>query len=107
TAESIDQLGFGFMFARVPPPSMQHAAPVRQELGTRTVFNILGPLSNPAGARDGLFGVYSAGLARTYADTLAGLGARHAFVGPGDGGADQASPVGPNPLAPGPHRERA
>jgi anthranilate phosphoribosyltransferase len=95
-ATSIDRLGFGFMFARIHHPSMQHAAPVRQELGTRTVFNILGPLTNPAGARDGLFGVYSAALARTYADTLAGLGARHAFVVHGDGGLDELSPTGPN-----------
>jgi anthranilate phosphoribosyltransferase len=95
-AASIDELGFGFMFARVHHPSMRHAAPVRQELGTRTVFNILGPLSNPAGAKDGLFGVYSAELARTYAATLAGLGARRAFVVHGDGGLDELSPTGPN-----------
>jgi anthranilate phosphoribosyltransferase len=95
-AESIDRLGFGFMFARVHHPSMRHAAPVRQELGTRTVFNILGPLANPAGARDGLFGVYSVALARTYAESLAGLGARRAFVVHGDGGLDELSPTGPN-----------
>ena len=58
-AASIDEHGFGFMFARVHHPAMRHAAPVRQELGTRTVFNVLGPLANPAGARDGVFGVYS------------------------------------------------
>ncbi len=95
-AASIDELGFGFMFARVHHPSMRHAAPVRQELGTRTVFNILGPLCNPAGAKDGLFGVYSAELARTYAASLAGLGARRAFVVHGDGGLDELSPTGPN-----------
>jgi anthranilate phosphoribosyltransferase len=95
-AESIDRLGFGFMFARTHHPAMRHAAPVRQELGTRTVFNILGPLSNPAGARDGVFGVYTADLARTYAETLAELGARRAFVVHGDGGLDELSPTGPN-----------
>jgi anthranilate phosphoribosyltransferase len=95
-AASIDQLGFGFMFARIHHPSMRHAAPARQELGTRTVFNILGPLSNPAGAKDGLFGVYSLELAHTYAETLAGLGARRAFVVHGDGGLDELSPTGPN-----------
>lgn len=95
-AESIDRLGFGFMFARAHHPAMRHAAPSRQELGTRTVFNILGPLSNPAGARDGVFGVYAADLARTYAETLAGLGARRAFVVHGDGGLDELSPTGPN-----------
>lgn len=95
-AASIDTLGFGFMFARTHHPAMRHAAPVRQELGTRTVFNILGPLSNPAGARDGVFGVYTAELTHTYAETLAGLGARHAFVVHGDGGMDELSPTGPN-----------
>jgi anthranilate phosphoribosyltransferase len=95
-AASIDELGFGFMFARSHHPAMRHAAPVRQELGTRTVFNILGPLSNPAGARDGVFGVYTAELVHTYAETLAELGARRAFVVHGDGGMDELSPTGPN-----------
>ena len=95
-AESIDRFGFGFMFARAHHPAMRHAAPSRQELGTRTVFNILGPLSNPAGARDGVFGVYAPELARTYAETLAGLGARRAFVVHGDGGLDELSPTGTN-----------
>ena len=95
-ARSIDEHGFGFMFARVHHPAMRHAAPVRQELGTRTVFNVLGPLANPAGARDGVFGVYSPSLARTYAETLAGLGARRALVVHGDGGLDELSPSGPS-----------
>lgn len=95
-ATSIDDLGFGFMFARAHHPAMRHAAPVRQELGTRTVFNILGPLSNPAGARDGVFGVYTPELAYTYAETLAELGARRAYVVHGDGGMDELSPTGPN-----------
>jgi anthranilate phosphoribosyltransferase len=95
-AASIDEHGFGFMFARAHHPAMRFAAPVRQELGTRTVFNVLGPLANPAGARDGVFGVYSAALARTYAETLAGLGASRAFVVHGDGGIDELSPSGPN-----------
>ena len=95
-AQSIDELGFGFMFARSHHPAMRHAAPVRQELGVRTVFNVLGPLANPAGARDGVFGVYSAALARTYAETLAELGARRAFVVHGAFGIDELSPAGPN-----------
>jgi anthranilate phosphoribosyltransferase len=93
-ASSIDEHGFGFMFARAHHPAMRHAAPVRQELGTRTVFNVLGPLANPAGARDGVFGVYSASLARTYAESLASLGARRALVVHGDGGIDELSPSG-------------
>jgi anthranilate phosphoribosyltransferase len=94
-AASIDAYGFGFMFARAHHPAMRHAAPVRQELGTRTVFNVLGPLANPAGARDGVFGVHSAALARTYAEALARLGARRAFVVYGDG-VDELLPTGPN-----------
>jgi anthranilate phosphoribosyltransferase len=60
------------------------------------VFNVLGPLTNPAGARSGIFGVYSLELAPTYAGALAQLGARHAFVVHGAGGIDELTPVGPN-----------
>ncbi len=95
-ARSIDELGFGFMFAQAHHPAMKHVAPVRRELGTRTVFNILGPLTNPAGARSGVFGVFSESLVRTYADALAELGARHAFVVHGAFGLDELSPAGPN-----------
>ncbi len=93
-ARSIDELGFGFMFARAHHPSMRHVGAVRQELGIRTVFNILGPLANPAGACDGVFGVYSADLAPIYAEALAELGARRAFVVHGEGGLDELSPYG-------------
>lgn len=95
-ARSVDELGFGFMFARAHHPAMRHVAPIRQELGIRTVFNVLGPLANPAGVRDGVFGVYHAELARTYAEALAELGARRAFVVHGDGGLDELSPFGTN-----------
>ena len=95
-ARSIDELGFGFMFARAHHPAMRFVAPVRQEIGIRTVFNVLGPLANPAGARDGVFGVYSAELAVTYAEALAELGARRAFVVHGAGGLDEISPLGTN-----------
>ena len=95
-AESIDRYGFGFMFAPSHHPAMRHAAPVRRELGTRTIFNVLGPLTNPAGARAGVFGVYSAALVRTIADALAQLETHRAFVVHGFGGIDELSPCGPN-----------
>ncbi len=95
-ASSIDELGFGFMFARAHHPAMRFVASVRQEIGIRTVFNVLGPLANPAGVCDGVFGVYSAELAPIYAEALAELGAHHAFVVHGEGGLDELSPLGPN-----------
>jgi anthranilate phosphoribosyltransferase len=95
-SESIDRLGFGFMFAPAHHPAMKHAAPVRRELGTRTVFNVLGPLTNPAGARAGVFGVFSPGLVRTIAEALVALDTRRAFVVHGAHGIDELSPAGPN-----------
>jgi anthranilate phosphoribosyltransferase len=95
-ARSIDELGFGFMFAQAHHPAMRHAAPVRRELGTRTVFNILGPLTNPAGARAQVVGVYSPQLVRPIADALVQLGSHRAFVVHGAGGIDELSPVGPS-----------
>ena len=94
--QSIDQLGFGFMFAPTHHPAMKHAAPVRRELAARTVFNVLGPLTNPAGARAQVIGVYARPLVRTIAEVLAQLGARHAFVVHGAYGVDELSPAGPN-----------
>jgi anthranilate phosphoribosyltransferase len=93
---SIDELGFGFLFAQAHHPAMRHAAPVRRELATRTVFNVLGPLTNPAGARALVLGVYSPELARTLADALVRLDATRAYVVHGAGGIDELSPCGPN-----------
>jgi anthranilate phosphoribosyltransferase len=95
-AQSIDELGFGFMFAPTHHPAMKHAGPVRHELAARTVFNVLGPLTNPAGARAQVVGVYAPELVPVIADVLAKLGARRAFVVHGAGGIDELSPSGPN-----------
>jgi len=75
---------------------MRHAAPVRRELAARTVFNVLGTLTNPAGARAQVVGVYAPELVPTIAAVLARLGARRAFVVHGAGGVDELSPAGPN-----------
>jgi anthranilate phosphoribosyltransferase len=93
---SIEELGFGFLFAPTHHPAMRHAAPVRRELAARTVFNVLGPLTNPAGARAQVVGVYEPSLVRTIAEVLVQLGARRAFVVHGAGGIDELSPSGPN-----------
>src|SRR5213082_3598052 len=108
-ARSIDELGFGFMFAPTHHPAMKHAGPVRRELAARTVFNVLGPLTNQAGARAQVVGVYSAALVPVIADVLAQLDARRAFVVHGAGGIDELSPAGPNlvcEVAEGAVRER-
>jgi anthranilate phosphoribosyltransferase len=98
-AASIDELGFGFMFAQSHHPAMKHAAPVRRELGTRTVFNVLGPLTNPAGARAQVIGVFAPSLVRTIGEVVAQLGAERAFVVHGFAGIDELSPCGPNLVA--------
>ena len=93
---SIDELGFGFLFAQAHHPAMRHAAPVRRELATRTVFNVLGPLTNPAGARSLVLGVYAPELVRTLAEALVQLDVTRAYVVHGAGGIDELSPCGPN-----------
>jgi anthranilate phosphoribosyltransferase len=92
----IQQVGIGFMFAQVFHPAMKHAAPVRREIGIRTVFNVLGPLTNPAGARHQLLGVARPELAPMLAAVLARLGARHALVVHGADGLDELSLTGPS-----------
>jgi anthranilate phosphoribosyltransferase len=95
-ARSIDELGFGFLYAPLHHPAMRHAGPVRRELATRTVFNVLGPLTNPAGARGQVVGVFAEELAAVVAEALAILGTHRAFVVHGAGGIDELSPAGPN-----------
>ena len=95
-ARSIDELGFGFLFAPAHHPAMRHAGPVRKELAARTVFNVLGPLTNPAGARAQVIGVYDAEMAGTVADVVALLGTERAMVVHGAGGIDELSPAGVN-----------
>ncbi len=95
-ARSIDELGFGFLFAPSHHPGFRHAGAVRRELGVRTVFNLLGPLTNPAGARAQVVGVYSPELVRPMAEVVSRLGARRALVVHGAGGIDELSPAGPN-----------
>jgi len=95
-AHCIREVGFGFMFAPAFHPATRHAAGPRRELGLRTVFNILGPLTNPAGAQCQLMGVPQAGLAGQMAAVLQRLGCRHALVVHGYGGLDELSLSGPS-----------
>ena len=87
--------GFTFLFAPHYHPAMKEVAPVRRALGVRTVFNLLGPLTNPAEPPFGLIGAYSAEAAKLMADTLAGMPVQRVFVIHGDPGWDEATPVGP------------
>ncbi len=87
--QCINQVGMGFMFAPVFHPSMRHAAPVRREIGIRTVFNILGPLTNPAGVQSQLIGVAHAQLGKKMAEVLRLLGSRHAIIAHGQDGLDE------------------
>jgi anthranilate phosphoribosyltransferase len=82
---SLREVGIGFLFAPSLHGAMRHAAPVRRELGVRTVFNILGPLTNPAGARYQLLGVYDPGRLEVMAEVLRELGSERAMVVHGDG----------------------
>jgi anthranilate phosphoribosyltransferase len=90
-AQCIAETGIGFMFAPNHHSAMKHAAPVRKELGVRTIFNILGPLTNPAGAANQLIGVFHADLVGIHVRVLQRLGARHALVVYGKDGMDEVS----------------
>ena len=90
-ARSIDEIGFGFMFAPRHHAAMKHVMPVRKELAVRTIFNFLGPLTNPAGARRQLLGVSDRHYQETIAEALAGLGTDHALVVAAEDGLDELS----------------
>ena len=95
-AACIDRVGIGFLFAPKFHPAMKHAIGPRRELGQRTIFNLLGPLTNPAGATHQLIGVYDPELTRPLAEVLGSLGGRAAFVVHGHGGLDELTTNGPN-----------
>ena len=87
--------GFTFLFAPHYHPSMKEIAPVRRALGVRTVFNMLGPLTNPAGPPFSLIGAYSSDAAKLMAETLSGMPIERVFVIHGDAGWDEPTPIGP------------
>jgi anthranilate phosphoribosyltransferase len=95
-ARCIEEVGIGFLFAQRFHPAMKHAGPVRRELGVRTIFNIIGPLVNPASPSCQLLGVFSPRLTATLARVLGLLGVRRALVVHGADGLDELSTTGPN-----------
>ena len=95
----VERVGIGFLFAPLHHPALRQASVVRRELGVRTVFNLLGPLANPAGVRRQLLGVYAPGLVPKMARALRRLGAERAFVVHGDDGSDEVSLTGPTAIA--------
>lgn len=97
--ECIDRLGIGFLFAPALHGAMKYAIGPRREIGIRTVFNILGPLTNPAGAQCQVLGVYDPALTEVMAGVLANLGTRSAFVVHGAGGLDEVSVIGPTKVS--------
>ena len=97
-ARCLGEAGICFCFAVRCHPAMRYAAPVRKQLGVRTIFNLLGPLTNPAGARRQLMGVFDAAIAETIANVLGALGAVHAMVVHADGGLDEISTTCPTTI---------
>jgi anthranilate phosphoribosyltransferase len=95
-AASVDEVGIGFLFAPNLHPAMKHAIGPRRELGVRTIFNVLGPLTNPANASAQVLGVYDPDLTETLAHVLGTLGSQAAFVVHGSGGLDELTTSGPN-----------
>ena len=98
-ARILDEVGIAFLFAPFQHPAMKHAVGPRRELAMRTIFNVLGPLTNPAGARRQVVGVYDGALIETLARVLGELGAVRALVVHGAGGLDELSTLGPSRVA--------
>lgn len=98
-AKCIDELGIGFLFAPALHSAMKHAIGPRREIGIRTIFNVLGPLTNPAGANRQVLGVFSAELVEPLAQVLAKLGCQRGFVVHGDDGMDEITLTGPSKVA--------
>jgi anthranilate phosphoribosyltransferase len=96
---AVREIGIGFFFAQAAHAAARHAAPARKQIGVRTVFNLLGPLTNPAGAQAQVVGVYSPDVAELVAETLAELGVERAFVVHGAGGLDEFSITGESRVA--------
>ncbi len=93
------QAGIGFMMAPMHHPAIRHVMPVRAELGTRTIFNILGPLTNPAGVKRQLTGAFSDALIRPMAETLLALGTEKAWLVHGGDGTDEISIAAPTKVS--------
>jgi len=96
---AIREIGIGFLFAQAAHTATRHAAPARKQIGVRTVFNLLGPLTNPAGAQSQVLGVFSEDVMDLVAATLAELGVERAFVVHGAGGLDEISLAGETMVA--------
>ena len=95
----IDEVGIGFLFAPKFHPAMKHAVGPRRELGQRTIFNVLGPLTNPASATHQIIGVYDPDLTQILAEVLGALGSHAALVFHGHGGLDELTTAGPNRIS--------
>jgi anthranilate phosphoribosyltransferase len=98
-ARCIGEAGIGFMFAPAHHPAMKHVGPTRVELGTRTIFNLLGPLSNPAGVKRQMVGVFSRHWVEPLAKVLGRLGSERALVVHGSDGLDEITTAGPTSVA--------
>ena len=98
-ARCIAEAGIGFMFAPAHHPAMKNVGPTRVELGTRTIFNLLGPLSNPAGVRRQMIGVFSRHWIEPLAHVLKNLGSEHVWVVHGSDGLDEITTAGPTAVA--------